>query len=230
MADGLVIIDGSFDADNLAEQALFDAGVGGGRRVGENRELWMARDATRASAANHPDFVGSGFFGIMLGGGMPMLQHPNIIGNVLQGRFDFLIANSTGRAMNREFQCVMTKPDNLPGLCVGKECATAHRRINLVRNHIKFQKTDRQGEESFLNSVGNFHCFPFIKSLFYEKHFCQELFQARQGGQRFFVGAPSEAWCFLPGESPGRVRAGHPPVSSVAPLAERDRRLMPQSM
>jgi len=49
-------------------------------------------------------------------------------------------------------------------------------------------------------------------------------------GQRLFVGAPSEAWCFLPGESPGRGRASHPPVSSVAPLAERDRRLMPQYM
>jgi len=37
------------------------------------------------------------------------------------------------------------------------------------------------------------------------------------------VSAPSEAWRFLPGESPGRVRASHPPVSSVAPLAERCR-------
>ena len=32
--------------------------------------------------------------------------------------------------------------------------------------------------------------------------------------------APSEAWRFLPGESPSRVRASHPPVSSVAPLAD----------
>ena len=34
------------------------------------------------------------------------------------------------------------------------------------------------------------------------------------------VSAPSEAWRFLPGESPGRVRANHPPVSSVAPLTD----------
>ena len=32
------------------------------------------------------------------------------------------------------------------------------------------------------------------------------------------VSAPSEAWCFLPGASPGRVRLDQPPVSSVAPL------------
>ncbi len=30
------------------------------------------------------------------------------------------------------------------------------------------------------------------------------------------VRAPSEAWHFLLGESPGQVRANHPPVSSVA--------------
>jgi hypothetical protein len=31
---------------------------------------------------------------------------------------------------------------------------------------------------------------------------------------------PSEAWCILQGASPCRVRANHPPVSSVAPTAE----------
>jgi len=31
-----------------------------------------------------------------------------------------------------------------------------------------------------------------------------------------FVRAPSAAWCFLPGASPGRVRLDQPPVSSVA--------------
>ncbi len=36
------------------------------------------------------------------------------------------------------------------------------------------------------------------------------------------VGAPSEAWRFLPGGSPGRVRASHPPVSRVTPVAESD--------
>jgi len=36
----------------------------------------------------------------------------------------------------------------------------------------------------------------------------------------FGVGAPSEAWCILQGESPCRVRVSHPPVSSVAPVAE----------
>ena len=35
-------------------------------------------------------------------------------------------------------------------------------------------------------------------------------------------GAPSEAWRFLPGESPGWVRASHPPISSVAPRTESD--------
>ena len=34
------------------------------------------------------------------------------------------------------------------------------------------------------------------------------------------VSAPSEAWCILQGESPCRVRVSHPPVSSVAPVAE----------
>ena len=34
------------------------------------------------------------------------------------------------------------------------------------------------------------------------------------------VSAPSEAWCILQGESPCRVRISHPPVSSVAPVAE----------
>lgn len=32
---------------------------------------------------------------------------------------------------------------------------------------------------------------------------------------------PSEAWRILRGASPRRVRANHPPVSSVAPAAER---------
>jgi len=35
------------------------------------------------------------------------------------------------------------------------------------------------------------------------------------------VVAPSKARRLLPGESPGRVRASHPPVSSVGPAAER---------
>jgi len=34
------------------------------------------------------------------------------------------------------------------------------------------------------------------------------------------VSAPSEAWCILQGSSPCRVRVSHPPVSSVAPVAE----------
>jgi hypothetical protein len=34
------------------------------------------------------------------------------------------------------------------------------------------------------------------------------------------VRAPSKAWCVLQGASPCRVRANHPPVSSVAPTAE----------
>jgi len=32
--------------------------------------------------------------------------------------------------------------------------------------------------------------------------------------------APSEAWCVLQGASPCRVRASHPPVASVASVAE----------
>jgi hypothetical protein len=35
------------------------------------------------------------------------------------------------------------------------------------------------------------------------------------------VSAPSEAWCILQGESPCRVRVSHPPVSSVASVAEQ---------
>ncbi|WP_300971761.1 transposase [Thiocapsa sp.] len=38
--------------------------------------------------------------------------------------------------------------------------------------------------------------------------------------ERFHL-APSKARRLLPGESPGRVRASHPPVSSVGPVAER---------
>jgi hypothetical protein len=34
------------------------------------------------------------------------------------------------------------------------------------------------------------------------------------------VSAPSEAWRFLPGGSPGRVRISPPPVLSVASVAE----------
>ena len=34
------------------------------------------------------------------------------------------------------------------------------------------------------------------------------------------VSAPSEVWCILQGVSPCRVRVSHPPVSSVAPVAE----------
>jgi len=34
------------------------------------------------------------------------------------------------------------------------------------------------------------------------------------------VRAPSEAWCIFQGASPCRVRANHPPISSVAPMAE----------
>jgi hypothetical protein len=34
------------------------------------------------------------------------------------------------------------------------------------------------------------------------------------------VSVPSEAWCILQGESPCRVRISHPPVASVAPVAE----------
>jgi len=37
----------------------------------------------------------------------------------------------------------------------------------------------------------------------------------------FGVRAPSEAWCVLQGASPCRVRFNQPPVSSVAPVAER---------
>ena len=37
----------------------------------------------------------------------------------------------------------------------------------------------------------------------------------------FIVIVPSEAWRILRGASPRRVRANHPPVSSVAPAAER---------
>ena len=36
------------------------------------------------------------------------------------------------------------------------------------------------------------------------------------------VSAPGEAWCVLQGVSPCRVRASHPPVSSVASMAESD--------
>jgi len=36
----------------------------------------------------------------------------------------------------------------------------------------------------------------------------------------FIVSAPSEAWCIWRGASPRRVRVSHPPVSSVAPVAE----------
>ena len=34
------------------------------------------------------------------------------------------------------------------------------------------------------------------------------------------VSVPSEAWCVLQGASPCRVRASHPPVASVASVAE----------
>ena len=34
--------------------------------------------------------------------------------------------------------------------------------------------------------------------------------------------APSEAWCILQGASPCLVRSSHPPVSSVAPVAEQE--------
>ena len=34
------------------------------------------------------------------------------------------------------------------------------------------------------------------------------------------VSAPSEAWRFLSGASPGWVRINHPPILSVAPVAE----------
>ncbi len=37
------------------------------------------------------------------------------------------------------------------------------------------------------------------------------------------VTAPSEAWCILRGESPRQVRVSHPPVPSVAPVAESTR-------
>ena len=47
------------------------------------------------------------------------------------------------------------------------------------------------------------------------EHRRQERFNERN------VSAPSEAWRFLPGASPGRVGVSHPPVSRVAPLAER---------
>ncbi len=41
----------------------------------------------------------------------------------------------------------------------------------------------------------------------------------------FIVGAPRKAWRIWSGESPGMVRVNHPPLSSVAPLAERRYRL-----
>ena len=41
---------------------------------------------------------------------------------------------------------------------------------------------------------------------------------------QLFVSAPSEAWCILQGESPCRERVSHPPVSSVAPVAEQGKR------
>ena len=46
--------------------------------------------------------------------------------------------------------------------------------------------------------------------------------RARERRHNAGVSAPSEAWCALRGESPRRVRASHPPVSSVASLAESD--------
>jgi len=39
------------------------------------------------------------------------------------------------------------------------------------------------------------------------------------------VSAPRKAWRIWPGESPGMVRVNRPPLSSVAPLAERCFRL-----
>ena len=36
------------------------------------------------------------------------------------------------------------------------------------------------------------------------------------------VSVPSEAWCVLQGASPCRERASHPPVASVAPVAEAE--------
>ena len=46
------------------------------------------------------------------------------------------------------------------------------------------------------------------------------------GARRFrlHVIAPSKARRLLPGGSPGRARASHPPVSSVGPAAERRKR------
>lgn len=36
------------------------------------------------------------------------------------------------------------------------------------------------------------------------------------------VSAPSESWCILQGASSCRVKISHPPVSSVAPMAEKE--------
>jgi len=106
--------------------------------------------------------VGGGFLGIMLGGGMPMLQHPNPIGNVFEGCLDFRFTDAAGRPVNGNLQSIVTQPNDLLGFGVGEECATAHARVNLVTNQIKFQKTDWQGVERFQTSGGSFLCFPLI--------------------------------------------------------------------
>ena len=59
-----------------------------------------------------------------------------------------------------------------------------------------------------------------LKSHITRRSFGRNLRFASFAPHSFNVSAPSEAWCTLQGESPCRVRANHPPVSSVALVAE----------
>ena len=65
----------------------------------------------------------------------------------------------------------------------------------------------------------NFNWFSYLNEY---KEICIEkgipLFFRQQVSS--IVSAPSEAWCILQGESPCRVRVSHPPVSSLACVAE----------
>jgi uncharacterized protein len=46
-------------------------------------------------------------------------------------------------------------------------------------------------------------------------------YEKRLKGLSYYVSAPRKAWRIWSGESPGMARANHPPLPSVAPLAER---------
>ena len=60
-------------------------------------------DTAAAGAGYHQHFVGGGLLGVALGGGMPVLQHPDPVGDVNQGAGDFLGSYTAEGAVDREF-------------------------------------------------------------------------------------------------------------------------------